>query len=200
MNISHKWFCSAGLVCLLLALPSAQAQTEKKEKKAKTETSGGKVAPSSPIDINTATSDQLVSVPGIGAATAKKIINGRPYASVADLSKAGLSAKQVQELSPMLKAGSVSAAPAAKAAPALPRAAPVSTPVEATAAASKAKTEPATAVPGGGAGLVWVNTATKVYHKQGDRFYGKTKQGKYMPESDAIKAGFRESKETPKKN
>src|SRR5690349_23017283 len=117
MNISHKWFCSAGLVCLLLALPSAQAQTEKKEKKAKTETSGGKVAPSSPIDINTATSEQLVSVPGIGAVTAKQIINRRPYASVADLSKAGLSANQVQELLPMPNAGSVSVAPAAHAPP-----------------------------------------------------------------------------------
>src|SRR4051812_16850556 len=114
MNMVNKWFYSAGLACLLLALPSAQAQTEKKEKKARTETTGGKVGPSSPIDINVASSDQLESVPGIGAATAKKIIGGRPYASVAELSKAGLSAKQVQQLSPMLKAGLAPATPAAK--------------------------------------------------------------------------------------
>src|SRR5579862_2501655 len=105
----------AGMACLLLTLPAAQAQTEKKEKKAKTETTGGKVAPASPIDINSATSDQLVSVPGIGTATAKKIIAGRPYSAVSDLSKAGLSAKQIQDLSPMLKVGAGAPAAAAKA-------------------------------------------------------------------------------------
>src|SRR5579862_220056 len=42
-------------------------------------------------------------------------------------------------------------------------------------------------------GMVWVNTSTKVYHKDGE-FYGKTKQGKFMTEADAQKAGFRAAK------
>ena len=49
-----------------------------------------------------------------------------------------------------------------------------------------------------GAGMVWVNTESKVYHVQGDQWYGKTKNGKYMSEQDAIKAGYRASKTGPK--
>jgi hypothetical protein len=52
----------------------------------------------------------------------------------------------------------------------------------------------ATPAPGGGHGLVWVNTESHIYHKEGSRFYGKTKQGKYMSEADAIKEGDRASK------
>ncbi len=47
------------------------------------------------------------------------------------------------------------------------------------------------AAAGGGPGKVWVNTATKIYHCPGDRYYGKTKAGEYMTQSAAQAAGDR---------
>jgi hypothetical protein len=40
------------------------------------------------------------------------------------------------------------------------------------------------------AGQVWVNTRSKKYWKPGSRFYGKTKQGEYMTEPEAIQNGY----------
>jgi hypothetical protein len=48
--------------------------------------------------------------------------------------------------------------------------------------------------PGGGNGQVWVNTETHVFHKEGSKWYGKTKQGKYMSEADAVKEGDKPAK------
>jgi len=53
----------------------------------------------------------------------------------------------------------------------------------------KAPTTSQAPAPGGGPGMVWVNTKSKVYHCPSDRWYGKTKQGEYMSEADAKAKG-----------
>ena len=74
------------------------------------------------VDINSATQAELESLKGVGPATAKKIIDGRPYKSVDELTKAGVSAKTVDTLKPFVTVGK--AQTAAKAVTPAPTAAP----------------------------------------------------------------------------
>ena len=42
--------------------------------------------------------------------------------------------------------------------------------------------------------MVWVNLDTKIFHRQGDHWYGNTKHGQFMTEAAALQAGYREAK------
>jgi len=168
--------------------PSAAASKE-----AKKSTSTSSSASSGPIDLNTASQKDLESLPGVGEATAKKIIAGRPYSSVDDLAHAGVSKSTIEKISGLVVAGGRSGGPAQTSASNSPAASGPATSKSTSTSGGSSEMAPYQAPPR--AGMVWVNTATKVFHYQGDPWYGRTKEGKYMTEQEAIAAGYRASKQ-----
>ena len=96
------WSIVTGVTLILLAVSPLEAKEDKKES-AKAPKAAAKV------DLNNATEEQLKAIKGVGPAYAKKIIAGRPYASVNDLSKAGLPDKLIKKIAPMVAVGAAAA-------------------------------------------------------------------------------------------
>jgi competence protein ComEA len=122
---------------------SKSADTPKAKAKAK-----GKADTKAPavLDLNKASAEELAdTLPGVGPATAKKIVEGRPYTSVDDLARAGVSAKIIEGIRPMVTVGA--AAPSAAAPPAAEK--------------PKGKTTKSAAPKPAGGKLVNLNTAAK---------------------------------------
>ena len=123
-----------------------------------------------PVDLNSASQKEIETIKGVGPATAKKIIESRPYASVDELSKAGLSPKMIEKIKPFVTVGKTAPAAPAKVTPAVPApskaapAAPAKTapvPQKAAPAPDAAAKKPATAAKLAPGEMVNINTATK---------------------------------------
>lgn len=175
----------------------------------KTDTKDGakaKLKKGAKTDVNSATEEELEALPGVGKTYAKKIIDGRPYHTEADLVKAGIPQGTVDKIKGSIKYGKVRKTKAAKKTESKTATkAPARTEQQAPSKAP-AKAEPRTAhkptreesseqtarVPPR-KGMVWVNTESMVYHTEGDHWYGNTKSGQFMTEQEAIKFGARKS-------
>jgi competence protein ComEA len=118
------------------AMPKAKAAAEAAPpaKAATPTTATG--APARPLDLNSATAEQLQELPGIGPAHARAIVEGRPYKTVDDLARVkGLGAFRINAIRDrvMVSAPTVTPAPA-----------PAPAPAPTTAATPGAATKPAT--------------------------------------------------------
>ena len=197
-TVLQFWSIALGLLLVLVGSGGVAAQGAKGKAPAK-------------LDLNSATEAEIEAIKGVGPATAKKIVAGRPYegTDVAQaLEKAGVAKSLIPKISSNFTLGpatagaattgaaggtTTSTAPSGTTAP--------SSTASSSAAAGKstttAKAAPADDTPAKTPpqkGMVWVNTDSGVFHKEGSRWYGKTKEGKWMTEADAVKAGFRAAK------
>ena len=177
------------------------------------------------IDLNTATQAQLEALPGVDPATARRIIAARPYTSVDGLSKANVPPATIEQIRPMVRVSATGTAAggasrgaregakgvekgAAAAAKGVEKGVAAGTKgvekgAEAVGGAMKKTREKVTGEPEARRpptpGMVWVDTTTGLYYKNGDRKYGRTAEGKWMTEAEARDAGFKRGVQPEKK-
>jgi len=199
----------------------------------------GKTGKPALVDLNKATAKQLEELPGVDSAYAKKIVAARPYKTVDDLKKAGIPSATAARIKALVTVDSGKQTYTV--------AKPVDTDTKPRAIdVNKASESVLEEVPGIGSayakkivagrpyksvddlvkagippstveklrtvvavgrpfeappekGMVWVNLDSKRYHKEGSAWYGKTKNGKYMSEAEAVKAGYEQAKTRAKK-
>jgi competence protein ComEA len=87
LKLKRQFIYAAVLLVLCLGVSMGQTASKKGSTAKPSAAQSADTGKSDLLDINSATKDQLATLPGIGAAYSQKIIDGRPYRAKTDLVK-----------------------------------------------------------------------------------------------------------------
>ena len=175
--MSTNFRIALALLTAAAALPLPGSPSPRSGEPAKPTRPAGTPTRARPLDVNTASEAELAALPGVGTEGARRIVDARPFASVSELSRTGLSKETLGQIGPLVKVTGAGGP---------------STPMGAADRPMNPAPPPRAVVPPH-RGMVWGDPDSRTYRLSSDPASGRTEHGRWMTESEAIQAGYRKS-------